>query len=108
MGQLGVVGERSRRSLRIRRHQPRGANMSALTTPNPKPAHFSATTMIACVALALSGCAVGILLGRWTSSSAPASEHGVEAAASQADMRPILEEIRRAIEALPQAMRVRH
>jgi hypothetical protein len=82
--------------------------MHALNQPNASTARLSATTVIACLALALSGCAVGILLGRWTTSPAPASEHSVEAAAPQPDMRPLLEEIKRAIETLPQAMRERH
>ena len=72
--------------------------MRRLSPPNATPARFSATTVIACVALALSGCAVGILLGRWTAPSSLASDHSVEAAAPQPDMRPILQEIRHALE----------
>ena len=81
--------------------------MFRVNPPNATPARVSATTVIACVALALSGCAVGILLGRWTATPAPVSEHTVETAAPQADLRPAMAEIQRTSETILQAIQAR-
>jgi hypothetical protein len=67
----------------------------------------SPSTLIACAALLVSGCAIGLLLGRWTGSTTAAEHSPPEAQAQPQDLKPILEDIRRAVEALPQAIRER-
>jgi hypothetical protein len=79
--------------------------MRGLTTPSPTPARFSATTVIACVALLVSGCAMGLLLGRWTSGPTTPDHSLPEAQAQPQDLKPILEDIRRGIGTLAQVMR---
>lgn len=65
------------------------------------------TTVIACVALALSCCALGVVLGRWTNASGAGVPTPVEAQAQAPDLRPLLDEIRQANEALLHALRER-
>jgi outer membrane murein-binding lipoprotein Lpp len=67
----------------------------------------SSTTAIASGALVLAGCAVGILLGRWTAVSSPASEHNTETGALQADLRPAMAEIQRTSETILQTIQAR-
>ena len=81
--------------------------MHRLNPPNATPARFSATTVIACVALALSGCAVGILLGRWTAAPSPVSEHNIEMPALQADIANALNGFQASAEGVLQAIRAR-
>jgi hypothetical protein len=82
--------------------------MRRLTPPNATPARFSATTVIACVALLVSGCAIGLMLGRWTSGPTTAEHSLPETQAQPQDLKPILEDIRRALERPPQAAREQH
>jgi hypothetical protein len=67
----------------------------------------SPSTVIACAALALSGCAVGILLGRWTAVPSPASEREVYSPAPSADLRPAMAEVQRTSEAILQTLQAR-
>jgi hypothetical protein len=80
--------------------------MCVLSMPNASPARFSATTVIACVALALSGCAVGILLGRWTASQSQGERENA-AVVTPTDLTPIVAEIKHSTEALLQVLRAR-
>jgi hypothetical protein len=59
----------------------------------------SSTTVIASGALVLAGCAVGLLLGRWTAAPAQAAERTGDAPAAQ-DSAPILAELRKLNETL--------
>jgi hypothetical protein len=79
--------------------------MHRLNPPNASPARFSATTVIACVALVLSGCAVGILLGRWTASPSTVTERTVEAASAESDIQPALANLQRTADAILQTIR---
>lgn len=79
--------------------------MRRLTTSNSAPARFSATTVIACVALALSGVAVGLMLGRWTAAPAQTSEHEGAAISPQTDLTPVLAQVQRSTDTVLQALR---
>jgi hypothetical protein len=67
----------------------------------------SATAVIASAALVLSGCAVGLLLGRWTSTPVAVERTLPEIQAQQQDLMPVLENIQRTCEALLQVVRER-
>jgi len=82
--------------------------MHWLNPPNAAPARFSATTMVACIALLLSGCAIGLVLGRWSNGPTTTAHSLPEAQTQPQDLKPILEDIRRALERPLQAAREPH
>jgi hypothetical protein len=82
--------------------------MHWLNPPNATPARFSATTMVACIALLVSGCAIGLVLGRWTTGAATADHSLPDAETPLQELKPILEDIRRALERPVQAAREQH
>ena len=67
----------------------------------------SPSTVIACAALLVSGCAIGLLLGRWTSSPPPPSDHESAVVLPQTDLAPLLTEIKQSNEAVLLALRDR-
>lgn len=81
-----------------RRTEPPGATIRAVASHS--------TTAFAAGALVLAGCAVGLLLGRWTVSR-PEVERDTPASAAQPDLTPLLAEIRRSNDALLLAIRER-
>jgi hypothetical protein len=79
--------------------------MRRLSTPSSGPARISATTLIACVALALSGVAVGLVLGRWTAATIQPDERDSAAVSAQTDLAPVLIQVQRSTDAVLQALR---
>jgi len=67
--------------------------MSYMASP-ATPARASGTTVIACVALTLSGIAVGILIGRTLGPTTPVA-HAEDGIAPQVDFGPMLDELRK-------------
>ena len=64
----------------------------------------TATTVIASVALVLSGCVMGWLVARWSATPPIADHVSAESATQSADITPALIDIRRAIEGLYPAL----
>lgn len=64
-----------------------------MVTPTTPP-RASGTTVIACLALLLSGIAVGILIGRWAESQPPMDVHAGGSATVPVDLSPVLAELR--------------
>jgi len=71
-------------------------SMTAPSSPSPRP---SASVVVACVALALSGIAIGILIGRSSALPVPVA-HADDSPAGQVDFGPVLGELRQIKEVL--------
>lgn len=65
------------------------------------------TRFIAVAALVLAGCAIGIVIGRWTVEPAPAQPAPFEHSSALVDLTPIVSELRRANDAVLEAVRER-
>jgi len=65
------------------------------------------TTVIACVALVLASCALGVVLGRWSNPPTAASPTPVEVQTQPQDLRPLIEEMKQEHETLLQVLRER-